>query len=231
MVEQPISIIIVENHPIVREGLRNALEASGYCKVVAEAEDGPSAILACQRHSHDILLVNAVLPGSDTFDVITSIKKQLKNKIIVSYINEDATVLHELRKCGADGFIGKEAPSAEYLAAIKAVYSGGLYFSQNMADLIFKVARATSDKTNAYGLTGRELEILSMLASGYCNKEVANKHDLSVRTVEAHRLNIRRKTRSNTLSDLVRISRSLGLASMAGNYSQTNGNTQEGRMN
>lgn len=231
MVEQPISIIIVENHPIVREGLRNALEASGYCKVVAEAEDGPSAILACQLHSHDILLVNAVLPGSDTFDVITSIKKQLKNKIIVSYINEDATVLHELRKCGADGFIGKEAPSAEYLAAIKAVYSGGLYFSQNMADLIFKVARATSDKTNAYGLTGRELEILSMLASGYCNKEVANKHDLSVRTVEAHRLNIRRKTRSNTLSDLVRISRSLGLASMAGNYSQTNGNTQEGRMN
>jgi DNA-binding NarL/FixJ family response regulator len=231
MEEKSISLIIVENHPIVREGLRNALEATGVCKVVAEAEDGPSAVLACQKHLHDIVLVNAVLPGSDSFEVIASIKKQFNKKIIVSYISEDATILHELRKCGADGFIGKEAASAEYYAAIKAVYEGGLYFSQNMADLIFNVARATADKTNAYGLTERELEILSMLASGYCNKEVANQHDLSVRTVEAHRLNIRRKTRSNTLSDLVRISRSLGLASMAGNYSNTALNISKEHMN
>lgn len=213
-----IGIIIVESHPIVREGLRNAIEAYGTCKVAGEAEDGSSAILACDTHEHDVVIINAVIPGCDTFELISSIKKRTNKKIIVSYIAEDSTVLHELRKCGVDGFIGKEAASSEYYAAIKAVNQGGLYFSQNMADLIFRVARATSDKKNAYGLTGRELEVLSMLASGYCNKEVANKHDLSVRTVEAHRLNIRRKTQSNTLSDLVRISRSLGLASMAGNY-------------
>jgi len=86
-----------------------------------------------------------------------------------------------------------------------------------MADTIFQVSQATSEKRNAYGLTGRELEILSLLSSGFCNKEVANKYELSVRTVEAHRLNIRRKTQSNTLSDLVRISRSLGLANLSGN--------------
>lgn len=217
MEEKLIDVIIVESHPIVREGLRSSLEAYGACKVVAEAEDGPTAILACNKHEHDVLIINSIIPGSDPFNVISSIKKRCKNKIVVSYISEDVSIIHELRKCGADGFLGKEATSSEYNIAIKAVNEGGLYFTQNMADVVFKVARATSDTKNAYGLTERELEILSLLSSGYCNKEVANKYDLSVRTVEAHRLNIRRKTQSNTLSDLVRISRSLGLANMSGN--------------
>jgi len=221
MEETPIYLILVENHPIVREGLRNSLEATGHYKIVAEAEDGNSAIFACNRHSHDVLVVNSVLPGSDSFGVISSIKKRCKSKILVSCIAEDINVLYELRKCGVDGFVGKEAPSSEYNVAIKAIHEGGLYFSQNLADIVFKVARATSDTQNAYGLTGRELEILSLLSSGYCNKEVANQYNLSVRTVEAHRLNIRRKTRSNTLSDLVRISRSLGLANMAGHLEKS----------
>jgi len=217
MEEKCIKVILVENHPIVREGLRASLESSSKVKVVAEAEDGASAVLACDTNEHDVLVINAVLPGCDTFQLITEIKKKSKNKIVVSSIDQDVNVLYDIRKCGANGFIGKDASSNEYLAAISTVNVGGIYFSKNMADTIFQVSQATSDKRNAYGLTGRELEILSMLSSGFCNKEVANKYDLSVRTVEAHRLNIRRKTQSNTLSDLVRISRSLGLANLSGN--------------
>lgn len=217
MEEKCIKVILVENHPIVREGLRASLESDSNIKVVAEAEDGVSAVLACDTNEHDVLIINAVLPGSDTFQLITEIKKKTKNKIVVSSIEQDVNVLYDIRKCGADGFIGKDASSSEYLAAISTVNVGGIYFSKNMADTIFQVSQATSEKRNAYGLTGRELEILSMLSSGFCNKEVANKYELSVRTVEAHRLNIRRKTQSNTLSDLVRISRSLGLANLSGN--------------
>lgn len=222
MSDKCIKIILVENHPIVREGLRASLEADVTYKVIAEAEDGPSAILACEKHPHDVLVINAVLPGSDTYQIISTIKNRTQNKIVVSSIEQDVNSLHDLKKCGVDGFLGKDARSSEYAIAIKAAFEGGLYFSRNMADAIFQVAQATSDKTNAYGLTGRELEILSLLSSGYCNKEVANRYELSVRTVEAHRLNIRRKTQSNTLSDLVRISRSLGLANMAGNLSMIN---------
>ena len=217
-----IKIILVENHPIVREGLRSSIESDVEYSVVAEAGDGQAAIFACDKHEHDVLIINSILPGTDTYHAISTIKKRTKNKIIVTTIDEDSNVLRDLRECGVDGFIGKDAASSEYLVAIKAVCIGGLYFSQNMADVIFQVARATNDKRNAYGLTSRELEILSLLSSGYCNKEVANKYDLSVRTVEAHRLNIRRKTQSNTLSDLVRISRSLGLANMAGNIRDEN---------
>lgn len=217
MEDKSIKVVLIENHPIVRQGLKTYLEANANIEVVAEAEDGPAAIFACEKYNHDIVLVNAVLPGSDTFQIIVSMKKRRNNKIIVSSIEQDINVLHDIRKCGADGFIGKDALASEYLAAISTVNVGGIYFSQNMADTIFQVSHATTEKRNAYGLTGRELEILSLLSSGFCNKEVANKYDLSVRTVEAHRLNIRRKTQSNTLSDLVRISRSLGLANLSGN--------------
>ena len=213
------------------KGLRTSLEAVSEYTVVAEAADGPTAVYACNKHPHDVLIINAVLPGSDTFQIISEIKKRENSKIIISSIDEDANVLHDLRKCGADGFISKDAASREYAAAVKAVTSGGLYFSQNMANTIFQLARAMNDKRNAYGLTSREMEILSLLSSGFCNKEVANKYNLSVRTVEAHRLNIRRKTQSNTLSDLVRVSRSLGLANMAGNQKgKLSENTHNGRM-
>jgi len=217
MEDKRIKIVLVENHPIVRQGLKTHLEATANIEVVAEAEDGSAALIACEKNDHDIVIVNAVLPGSDTFQVIATLKKKNNSKIIVSSIEQDINVLHDIRKCGADGFIGKDALASEYLAAISTVTVSGTYFSQDMADTIFQVSKATTEKRNAYGLTGRELEILSMLSSGFCNKEVANKYELSVRTVEAHRLNIRRKTQSNTLSDLVRISRSLGLANLSGN--------------
>ena len=136
--------------------------------------------------------------------------------MVSCYIAEDLSLLQEFRSCGTDGFIGQEANSGEYNAAVQTVIAGDSFFSKNLTDIIFRINQATMDKSNAFGLTTREMEILSLLANGYCNKEIANKFDLSVRTVETHRLNIRRKTSSNTLSDLIRIARSLGLPSLGG---------------
>ena len=212
-----IKVVVVDSHPIVREGLRQFLEADNSCKVVAEASDGSAAIFACENHEHDVLLMNAALPSTDVFETIRTIKKvHPQSKVVVCYINEDVSLLQEFRKSGTDGFIVQKAASGEYGAAVKTVTEGGNFFSENLTDVIFSVNRAAGEKSNAYGLTSREMEILSLLANGLCNKEIANKYDLSVRTVETHRLNIRRKTSSNTLSDLVRIARSLGLSSMGG---------------
>lgn len=217
METKQIRVVVVDSHPIVREGLRQFLEVNGDCVVVAEAGDGVAALFACENHDHEVLLMNGVLPGSDVFDVIRTYKKHYKQgKVVVCYIMEDASLLSEFRKSGTDGFIGQEAVSGEYNAAVKTVMEGGNFFSENLTDVIFKVNRASVERSNAYGLTSREIDILSLLANGLCNKEIANKHDLSVRTVETHRLNIRRKTSSNTLSDLVRVARSLGLSSMGG---------------
>lgn len=210
-------VVVVDSHPIVREGLRQFLESSGGCIVVAEAGDADAALFASEKHEHEVLLMSALLPGSDVFKFIRTFKKQYPNrKVVVCYIKQDVSLLQEFKQCGTDGFIGQNATSGEYSIAVKAVMEGGNFFSENLTEILFQAKYATSSHKNAYDLTSRELEILSLLANGYCNKEIANKYDLSVRTVETHRLNIRRKTKSNTLSHLVRIARSLGLSNMGG---------------
>lgn len=205
-------VLVVDSHPIVREGLKQFLEADGACKVVAEAGDGPAALFASNQHAHDVLLVNAVLPGSDIFDIVRTYKAEnAEHRVVVCHVNAEIGLLQEFRKNGVDAFIGQQAHSGEYSAAVKAVMAGGSFFSDNLTNVMFKMGKSSGEIGNAYGLTGREIEILSLLANGLCNKEIANRFDLSVRTVETHRLNIRRKTTSNTLSDLVRIARSLGI--------------------
>lgn len=217
MDSKEIKVLVVDSHPIVREGLRQFLETRGNCKVVAEAGDAEAGLYASSKHDHDVLLTNASVPGSDVFEFILKYKKNApERKVVVCYIGQDAGLLQEFKKSGTDGFIGQNATSGEYSAAVEAVMEGGNFFSENLTDVLFQVRSASIGKKNAYDLTNRELEVLSLLASGYCNKEIANKHNLSVRTVETHRLSIRRKTNSNTLSHLVRVARSLGLSNMAG---------------
>ena len=211
------NVIVVDSHPIVREGLKQFLEEEGVCKVIAEAGDGPGTLAACDEHEHDVLLLNALVPGCNVLELISTYKtRHPENSVVTCYIAEDMSLLHEFKNSGTDGFIGQAAASGEYSAAVQTVIEGGNFFSKNLTDVIFKVNRAAYDRTNEYDLTVRELEILSLLANGFCNKEIANQFDLSIRTVETHRLNIRRKTSSNTLSDLVRVARSLGLSSLGG---------------
>lgn len=215
-----IKVVVVDSHPIVREGLRQFLETNGGCKVIAEAGDADAALYASDVHEHDVLVTNATIPGCDVFEFIQKFKKNFPTrKVVVCYIGQDAGLLQEFKQSGTDGFIGQDATSGEYSAAVKAVIEGGNFFSENLTNILFQVRSATVGKKNAYDLTNRELEVLSLLASGYCNKEIANKHNLSVRTVETHRLSIRRKTNSNTLSHLVRVARSLGLSNMGGDMS------------
>lgn len=220
MESNEIRIVVVDSHPIVREGLRTFLEARGDCKVIAEAGDTDAALYASEVNEHEVLLLSASLPGSDIFKFIRTFKTRYPDrKTVVCYIGQDASLIKEFKECGTDGFIGQNATSGEYGAAVHAVLEGGNFFSENLTNLLFQVKYTAANQKNAYDLTSRELEVLSLLANGYCNKEIANKHDLSVRTVETHRLNIRRKTKSNTLSHLVRVARSLGLSNMAGDIS------------
>ena len=212
MQNEQYDVLVVDSHPIVREGLKEFLEADGVCKVVAEAGDGPSALFASAQHDHNVMLINAVLPGSDIFEIVNAYKSEDSDRfVVVCHVNAELGLLQEFRNSGVDAFIGQQANSKEYSAAVKAVMAGGNFLSKNLSDAVFKTGRSSNDTGNAYGLTSRELEILSLLANGLCNKEIANRFDLSVRTVETHRLNIRRKTTSNTLSDLVRIARALGI--------------------
>lgn len=213
MSEGKIRVLVVDPHPIVREGLRQFLEELDACQVVAEAGDAETALRVGMENEHDVMLINSVLQGADIFNVIGRYKQtDNSRKVVVCHVSADIALLQEFHRCGTDGFIGQQAGSGEYSIAVRTVMEGGSFLSGNLAEVLFKVGKISNDTTNAYGLTSRELEILSLLANGLCNKEIANHYDLSVRTVEAHRLNIRRKTTSNTLSELMRVARSLGIS-------------------
>ena len=215
MLDHRIKVLVADARPAFREGLRHFVEIDGVCQVAAEAEDAAAVFLAAQKHEHDVMLLSAMIPGCNSFELISAYKTQhINSKVVVHHINEDVNLLHGLHRSGADGFIGLSASSDEYRAAIKTVVANGNFFSDNLTDAMFKIGESAPDSSNIFGLTSRELEILSLLANGLCNKEIANRFDLSVRTVETHRLNIRRKTTSNTLSDLVRVARSLGIVHM-----------------
>ncbi|MEM7425492.1 MAG: response regulator transcription factor [Pseudomonadota bacterium] len=212
-----INIIIVDRHPLVREGLRNSFETDPALNVVAEAGDAVAALLAGKENPHSILMISAFLNGANIFDVVKQHQRTFQEtRVVICYAPEDAPLLQEFIDAGVSAMIGQEAMSAEYIAAAKAAVAGGVYFSANIIRcLIFDRKNATS-RSNAYDLTNREAEVLRLLANGLSNKEIANTLDLSVRTAEAHRLSIRRKTSANTLSDLVRIAKAVGLVSAAG---------------
>jgi len=224
---EKIKVLVVDSHPIVREGLRQFLEALDACTVVAEAGEAETALRVCSDKEHDVMLINSVLPGADIFNVINRYKQMDETrKVVVCHVTADLSLLQEFHRCGTDGYIGQQAGSGEYSIAVRTVMEGGNFLSGNLAKVLFKVGKVSNDTTNVYGLTSRELEILSLLANGLCNKEIANHYDLSVRTVEAHRLNIRRKTTSNTLSELVRVARSLGISHLGAASTATESDEQ-----
>src|SRR4051794_29839759 len=222
-------VIVVDPHPVVREGLRLSLERDPALRIIAEAEDALAAFFAGRQHAHSVLLINAILPGSNTLDVVRDYAKAFSGvKILTCSVAEDAALVADFLGCGCSGLLGRDAKSKEYIAATHAVLAGGIYLSANLAHRLLADRSASASRAGAYGLTGREIDVLRLLTNGLSNKEVANRLGLSVRTVEAHRLRIRQKTSAGVLSELVRIARAIGLSPMGGASYPGAGNPPQG---
>lgn len=206
------SVLIIESHTMVRQGMKACLEEGGKCKVVALAGDGYAGLLAIRNHSPQVVVVNSKLNGMDTLETVRRIKSiENSPKIIVCYMNADHHSVHDFVAAGVQGFIGENSEPSEFCTAIDAVNAGGNYFTQAISTILFSTRKKTVQTANVFDLTQRELEILNLIADGMSNKEIARHFELSVRTVETHRLNIRRKTDASNLRDLIQIARDLGL--------------------
>lgn len=211
-----IRVIVVDSHPMLREGLRTTLNHHPLCNVVAEAGDITSAMYACSQHDHEVVLINSGMAPSEALSIVTDFKQAFpSSRIVIGQMEADRGLMSNLSDAGVTGFLSPAAETIEYTSAVISVWGGGLYFSADIAKVLMQQDDRNSS-SNALGLTARELDVLELLASGYCNKEIANMRNISIRTVETHRLNIRKKTRTNTLSDLVRVAQELGLSTMGG---------------
>jgi two-component system response regulator NreC len=202
-----IRIMIADDHPLVRRGLRALLERNGEFNVVAEAANGYEAIELATVHKPDVALLDVGMPRLNGTDAATSIGEKLPSVriIIISMHSDEGYVLRTL-KAGARGYLLKASPEADILAAIRAVAAGNAYFSPSITKLLVEDyvnevrQRGLQDSYDLLSI--REKEILQCLTNAKSNREVADLLHLSISTVETHRNNILQKLRLHSLAEL-----------------------------
>ena len=204
-----VRLIIVDDHALVRDGLRARLSVVPGLQVVGEAASGPDALALADADAPDLMLVDVGMKGMNGIELATELRRRhprVKVLMLSMYDNREY-VLSAIR-AGARGYVLKESPTEDIISAISAVCAGGNYFSAQVASLVAQVGLAAPQ------LTAREHEIAVLLAHGNSNKVVARQLDISVRTVETHRLSLRRKLGVDSASDLLKIAVTNGWTSL-----------------
>lgn len=200
MLTQPyVHILLVDDHPLVRDGLRARLETIPHFVVVGEASNATEALEQAARQSIDIALMDINLAGMNGIE-LTGRFNTLHPEIAVLMLSmhDKAEYVMQAMQAGARGYVLKDAPAMDIITAIETVMSGGIYYS---AGLTKQLSRPMPP---ALLLTPREKEVLTCIATGKSNKHIARDMNLSVRTVETHRLNIKRKLGIEGQADLIR---------------------------
>src|SRR5580658_3697281 len=203
-----IRLLIGDDHPLVRRGLRALLERDGEFDVVAEAANGYEAVELATLHKPEIALLDVGMPRLNGTDAATSMREKLPavRIIIVSMHSDEGYVLRSL-KAGARGYLLKASPEADVLAAVRAVAAGNAYFSPSITKLLVEDYMSEVRRRGLQGsydlLSFREREILQILASGKSNREIADLLYISISTVETHRNNIFQKLHLHNLAELI----------------------------
>jgi two-component system, NarL family, response regulator NreC len=204
-----IEIVVADDHPVVRSGLRRVLEGQDDFDVVGEACDVQEAVRKVSAYKPDLLLLDLMMPGGPSVDSIPEIHSKCDaTRILVLTMLSDLAYVRTALRAGAEGFILKEAPTDALLGAVREVAMGGTYVDPAIGA---RLARAPEVEGPPDGLSRREAEILGLVALGLTNQEIADKLFISVRTVEAHRTHIQQKMDFGTRAELVRYALDHGL--------------------
>jgi two-component system response regulator NreC len=197
-----ITIVLADDHELVRDGIRLVLEAEPDLEVVAEAADGDSAARYVLGHKPTILVLDLSMPGTPSLELIPKVLEiSPATSVIVLTMQNEPPFARQAFQAGAKGFVVKQSAASELVAAIRAVIAGGTYINPELGARL--AATPATEDGPPDDLTPREVEVLGLLALGFMNPEIAEKLVLSVRTVETHRANIQRKTGLSTRAELV----------------------------
>jgi DNA-binding NarL/FixJ family response regulator len=191
-------MVIVEDHQILRDGLKTMIAAFEDVEIVGEAQDGLDAIREIRKCKPDIVLLDLSLPKRDGFSVMKEVKSQFPEiKILALTIHENDQYVLDAFEAGADGYCIKDANRQELEVAIKSVLRQKRYVSPGITDKILEGfiegRKKIKEKSTWDTVTQREREILKLIAEGYLNKEIADILNISIKTVEKHRANIMKK--------------------------------------
>jgi DNA-binding NarL/FixJ family response regulator len=210
--DEPVRVMVVDDHPVWRDGVRGDLEASGRAVVVAEASDGGEAIERAREVMPELVLMDLNLPTVRGVEAIRRIVEESPHVkvLVLSASGEEADVL-EAVKVGASGYLLKSATAAEVAEAVTRVRAGEPVFSPSLAALVLGEFRRMSSAATEPGLTARETEVLKLVAKGYTYREIADKLVISVKTVQNHVQNILTKLQLSKRYELMRYAIQRGL--------------------
>lgn len=209
-----IRVLIVDDHAILREGLRAMLNYYDDVEIVGEAQDGNEAIAQVETLAPDVVLMDIAMPGMNGLEATRWLRQKYpQTRILVLTQHEDRQYVVPLLQAGAAGFLTKRALGTELINALRVVARGETYLQPSAATTLVEEIRHANDGSDTVAelLTPRELEILRHIVAGETNAQIANALSISVKTVEWHRANLMSKLDAHTVADLVRYAIEHGL--------------------
>jgi two-component system, NarL family, response regulator NreC len=200
-----VRIVVVDDHAVVRTGLRLMLDAEADLEVVGEAGDARAAVFEVRAQKPDVILLDVVMPGESGIEALPKLKHEAPDaRVLVLSMQDDPRYVREAFAAGADGYVLKEAVDAEVVAAVREIAGGGSYVHPALGARMVAADAAAQAKQSANPLSAREEEVLRLLALGHTNQEIAGLLFISVRTAETHRAHIMQKLGLASRAELVR---------------------------
>ena len=207
-----IKVVLVDDHAVVRSGLRLLLNNHDDMEVVGEAGNAKDAIFRARALKPDVILLDVVMPGESGIEVLPKLLKESPDtKVLVLSMQDDPSYVREAFAVGASGYVLKEAADEEVVAAVREIAQGGRYVHPALGARMVAAEAEERAAAEADPLSEREREVLRLLALGHTNQEIAQQLYISVRTAESHRAHIMQKLRLTTRAELVRYALAHGL--------------------
>ena len=216
-----IRILLADDHAMFRAGIRALLESQSDMEVVGETADGEEAVAKVQELKPDVVLMDIGMPGMNGLEATRAIKKTSpETNVLALSMHDSEEYFFKMLSAEASGYVLKEAPPSELYAALRAVAAGDAFFyptvARKLLDDYLRRVKAGEEKTTYDGLSGREREVLKLIAEGHTNREMAGLLYISVNTVEAHRAHIMQKLGMHSRSELVKYALRRGLIDLEG---------------
>ena len=216
MTVEPLSVLIADDHPVFRRGLKALLASMDGVELIGEATDGATAISMAEELQPDLILMDLQMPAGGGLAATRSIARTSPNiRILVVTMFEDDDSVFAAMRAGARGYVLKDAPTDELVGAIETVHSGEAYFSGPVAKIALNQYVADADESRPVAkLSDREREVLALIAEGKSNKEIAMHLGIGVRTTETHRERIMRKLDIHSVAGLTKFAIANGISSL-----------------
>lgn len=213
MSDDPIRVLVADDHAIVRTGIRHVLESEPGFAVVGEASNGAEAIELAQSLQPDVAVLDISMPGASGLQVTQALRRLApETRVLILSMHDNTEYVLESVRAGAHGYILKDTAATELRGAIRAVRRGESYFSPPIARRLTAVVRGITEEEDLLGqLTARERQVLVGVAQGRTNREIALELGISHRTVETHRESLMRKLGIRTVAGLTRAALEAGL--------------------